>query len=146
MSALPPEYFGPESDAERTIVGGGSDIYGKVYNSVIGCNCTIGEGTVIRDSIIMNGSVIGKNCRMEKVIMAEDAVVGDGCAFGEGEEVPNETDPSIYREGLVVIGDHAVIPNGISTGKNVLIAGNISAEDIPGGRLESGKTLVKEGD
>ena len=45
-----------------------------------------------------------------------------------------------------MIGDHAVIPNGISTGKNVLIAGNISAEDIPGGRLESGKTLVKEGD
>ena len=146
MSALPPEYFGPESDAERSIVGGGSEIYGKVYNSVIGCNCTIGEGTVIRDSIIMNGSVIGKNCRMEKVIMAEDAVIGDGCAFGEGEEVPNETDPSIYREGLVVIGDHAVIPNGISTGKNVLIAGNISAEDVPGGRLESGKTLVKEGD
>ena len=78
MSALPPEYFGPESDAERTIVGGGSEIYGKVYNSVIGCNCTIGEGTVIRDSIIMNGSVIGKNCRITKAIVNEGVTVKDG--------------------------------------------------------------------
>ena len=29
---------------ERSIIGEGSEIYGKVYNSVIGCDVTIGEG------------------------------------------------------------------------------------------------------
>jgi len=39
-----------------------------------------------------------------------------------------------------------VIPAGVSIGKNVMISGVTTAEDYPGSRLESGRTLVKEGD
>ena len=50
-----PQYFGAESTAERTIIGEGTEVYGKVYNSVIGCDVTIGAGAEVRDSILMNG-------------------------------------------------------------------------------------------
>ena len=38
---------------------------------------TIGKGTVIRDSIIMQGVTIGENCVIDKAIIAEDTVIGD---------------------------------------------------------------------
>ena len=51
---LPPQYIAENSVIERCIIGEGSEIYGQVYNSVIGCGVVIGEGTVVRNSIIMN--------------------------------------------------------------------------------------------
>ena len=78
--------------------------------------------------------------------MAEGAQVGSGVRLGEGEEAPNETNPSIYCEGLVVIGEKSVVPDGVRTGKNVLIDGNTQPEDYPNGHLASGRSLVKAGD
>ena len=71
---LPPQYLAPDSVIERSIIGEGAEIYGKVYNSVIGCGVVVGEGTVIRDSIIMNSTEIGRNCELYKAIVAEDSV------------------------------------------------------------------------
>ena len=61
---LPPQYIADNTVVERSIIGEGSEIYGKVYNSVIGCGVTIGKDTVIRDSIIMNNTVIGDGCEL----------------------------------------------------------------------------------
>lgn len=38
---LPPQYISEDSVIERSIIGEGSNIYGKVYNSVIGCGVTV---------------------------------------------------------------------------------------------------------
>ncbi|WP_130836195.1 glucose-1-phosphate adenylyltransferase [Lachnoclostridium sp. Marseille-P6806] len=141
---LPPQYFGPESAVERSIIGEGSDICGCVYNSVIGTGVSIGAGTVVRDSIIMNDTVIGEGCRLEKVITAEGVRIGEGVRLGEGCEQPNETNPEIYCEGLVVVGEKSIVPPHVSAGKNVLISGSTVPEDYPDGRLESGRSLVRE--
>lgn len=142
---VPPQYFGSGSSVERSIIGEGSEIYGRCENSVIGCGVTIGEGSVVRNSIIMNDTVIGKNCTLEKCIVAEGVRIGENCRLGDGEEVPNETDASIYRDGLVVIGEKAELPDGILVGKNTLITGVTEEEDYPDGRLESGRSLQREG-
>ena len=141
-----PQFLGSGSEVERTIIGEGTEVYGKVHNSVIGCNVTIGEGAEVWDSIIMNGTRIGAGSKLYKVIAAEDVVIGDGTVLGYGEDIPNDTRPDIYREGIVTLGEGTVVPAGVSIGKNVMIAGSTKAEDYPGGRLESGRTLVKEGD
>ena len=144
VTSLPPQYYGRNSHVERSIVGEGSEIYGKVYNSVIGTDVVIGENTVVRDSIIMNGATIANDSSLEKTIVAEHADIGDHTVIGEGEEVPNDTRPDIYREGLVVIGEDTQVPPGVSVGKNVMINGDTKKEDYPDGRLESGRTLNKE--
>jgi glucose-1-phosphate adenylyltransferase len=143
-TSITPQFFGPDSVIERTIAGEGTEVYGKVYGSVIGCDVTIGEGSVVRNSILMDGTVIGSGCTLDKVICAENTVIGNGAVLGEGEEAPNDTRPDIYCAGLVTIGENSVIPDGVHIGKNVMISGKTAPEDYPEGRLASGRTLVKE--
>ena len=73
---LPPQYVAKGGVIERSIVGEGSEIYGQVYNSVIGCGVTIGKDTVVRDSIIMNNTEIGASCELSKAIVAENTKIG----------------------------------------------------------------------
>ena len=145
-NAISPQYISPDSVIERSIIGEGSEIFGKVYNSVIGCNVTIGADTVVRDSIIMNNVVIQEKCEINKAIIAENAQIGTGCVLGAFDEVENETDPHIYTNGLVTVGENSVIPEGITVGKNSVINGTTKASDYDNGVLGSGKTLIRTGE
>jgi glucose-1-phosphate adenylyltransferase len=142
----PPQYFASGSRVERCIVGEGSEIYGEIYNSVIGCDVTIGEGTIVRDSIIMNGTVLGPGGEYNKAIIAENCVIGQGVKLGVGEERENETAPHIYNSGIVTVGEKSIIPDHICTGKNVVIYGETVPEDYENAYLPGGKTLIKAGD
>ena len=142
----PPDYIAADSVVVRSIIGEGSEVYGEVYNSVIGCGVTIGKGTVIRDSIIMNQTQIGEGCEINKAIIAENVVVGNQVKLGVGEEAENDTAPHIYNHGLVTIGEKSVIPDGISVGKNSVISGVTAAADYEDSQLASGKTLIKAGE
>jgi glucose-1-phosphate adenylyltransferase len=143
---LPPQYMSADSVVEKCLIGEGSVICGKVYNSIIGCGVTIEEGTVVRDSIIMNDTTIGKNCEINKAIIAENVNIGNDVKLGIGEEVENDTAPHIYNHGLVTIGEKTVVPCGVSVGKNSVVSGNTTVEDYPDMYLGSGKTLIKGGD
>ena len=143
---LPPQYLSRDSILEKSIVGEGSEIYGKVYNSVIGRGVVIGENAVIRDSIIMNEVEIKENVQCTKCIVAEGAVIGENSVLGEGEELPNEVNPKIYNSGLVTIGEKSIIPPNVHIGKNSVVFGETEAADYPDGCLKSGGTLIKAGD
>ena len=143
---LPPQYVSDSSRVERCIIGEGSEIYGEVYNSVIGCGVIIGKGTIVRDSIIMNQTSIGEGCEVNKAIIAENVRVGDHVLLGVGEETENELAPHIYNQSLVTIGEKSIIPDGISVGKNTVIFGATSQSDYEGGVLASGKTIIKAGE
>ena len=145
-NALPPQYVSSDSIVERSIIGEGTDIYGKVYNSVIGCNVLIGPDTIVRDSIIMNNTIIHEGCELNKAIVAENTVIGANCVLGAFEEKENETDPHIYTHGIVTVGEDSVIPDNITIGKNSVVYGVTSPEDYENGVLYSGKSLIKTGE
>ncbi len=142
--ALPPQYLSSESVAERSIIGEGSNIYGQVYSSVIGCGVTIGKGTVVRDSIIMNQTRIGDGCQINRAIVAEEVRIGNNVQLGVGNEAENDTAPHIYNSGLVTVGERSVVPDGIAIGKNSVVYGVTTAADYENNYLASGKTLIKE--
>ena len=144
--AVPPQYVSAESKIEKSLITGGSEIYGDVYNSVIGAGVTIGKGTVVRDSIIMKNTIIGENCTIDKAIVAEEAEISDGVVMGIGEEVPNKVQPKIYAFGLVTIGENSYIPPNVKIGKNTAIAGDTTPDDYNEGVLASGETLIKVGE
>lgn len=144
--ALPPQYISADSVVERSIIGEGTEVYGKVYNSVIGRGIVIGKDTVVRDSIIMNDTVIGNNCELNKAIIAENVVIGDGVKLGVGDSVPNTFAPHIYSHDIVTIGEKSEIPDNVSVGKNTVIFGNTTTSDYDNGYLASGKTLIKAGE
>jgi len=143
---LAPQYISGDSEVQKCIIGEGTQVYGTVINSVIGCGVTIEEGAVIKDSIIMNRSTIGAGSMITKAIVSEDVEIGAGVVIGAFEEAPNETHPHIYNQGLVCIGDKTVIPDNVQIGKNVVVSGVTTIEDYPDHILASGKSLVKAGD
>ena len=144
--ALPPEYISANAVVRKSIVSNGCEVYGEVYNSVLGAGVVIGKGTVIKDSIIMENTVIGENCIIEKAVIADDVKVGDDVTMGIGADVPNQTKPNIYSFGLVTIGEKSVIPSKVQIGKNTAISGLTVNADYVNGVLESGETLIKAGD
>ena len=143
---IPPQYIAADAVVDRSIISEGTEVYGEVHNSVIGAGVTIKKGAVIRDSIIMKQSVIGENDVIDKAIIAENVTVGDNVVMGTGEEIPNKLKPNVYSFGLVTVGENTVIPSNVKIGKNTAIVGETTAEDYPGGVLESGETLNKEGE
>ena len=143
---LPPQYLSSDSVVERSIIGEGSNILGKVYSSVIGCGVTIGKDSVVRDSIIMNNATVKAGCQIDKAIIAENAVIEDNVKLGVGEEDENETAPHIYNHGLVTIGEKSYVPAGVTVGKNTVISGRTVLDDYDNSTLASGKTLIKAGD
>ena len=144
--ALPPQYISTDSVVERSIIGEGTEIYGKVYNSVIGRGIVIGKDTVVRDSIIMKGTVIGDNTTVNKAIIAENCYIGECCEVAAFEEVPNSWKPDIYNNGMVTIGENSIVPDRVKIGKNTAISGGTTIDDYPRGILPSGENIIKAGD
>ena len=143
---IPPQYISDQAIIERSIIGDGAEIYGQVHNCVISSGVTIGQDTVVRDSIIMKDVVIGGNCVIDKAIIAENVKIGDNVTLGIGSETPNCLRPDIYNSGLVTIGENSVIPSNVQVGKNTAISGVTEKEDYRNGVLESGGALIKAGD
>ena len=139
-----PQYVSGDAVIDRCIIGEGAEIYGEVHNSVIGADVRIEKGVVVRDSIIMRHSTIGEGTQVNKAIIAENVHVGKHVVMGVGEEAPNVLKPNIYGFGLVTVGEKAVIPDGVTIGKNVCISGETSLEDYPDGTLPSGGAIVEK--
>ena len=142
-----PQFISSDAVVERSLVSEGAEVYGEVYNSVIGADVTIGKGAVVRDSIIMRHGRIGEGTNISKAVIAEHVTVGLGVTLGAGEEAPNVLKPEIYSDGIVTIGEWAVIPDGVTVGKNTVISGLTTKEDYPEGALASGGAIIeKDGD
>ena len=144
--AIPPQYVSSDGFIEKSIIGDGAEIYGKIFNSVIGSGVVIEEGAEVRDSIIMQDTVIGKNSKVYKSIIAEEVSIGDNVELGIGEEAENVLNPKIYNSGLVTIGECSVIPDNVKIGKNTAISGVTTLEDYKDGALASGGVIIKAGD
>lgn len=143
---LPPQYISEEAVLDRCLIGDGTEVYGEVHNSIIGCGVVIEEGAVVRDSIVMQNAVIHAGAVIDKAIIAEQAEIGEHAQLGVGEEVPNKVKPAIYSFGLTVIGEKAVVPPDVKIGKNTAVTGVTVPEDYPDGLLAGGEILDKAGD
>jgi len=141
-----PQYLSVDAVADKSIVGEGSEIFGEIYNSVIGAGVKVGKGTVIRDSIIMTNTIVGENVLIDKSIVAENVVIEDEVELGMGEEAPSKLNENIYAFGLVTIGEDSYIPKGVRIGKNTAVSGVTDENDYPNGILESGEYIIKAGD
>ena len=143
--AIQPQYISPDSRIVKSIIGEGSEIYGEVYSSVIGANVVIGKGSVVRDSIVMQGTVIGDNVVLDKAIVAEDCQIGSNVKVGVGQFAPSKFNPKVYSSDLAVIGEKSVVPDNVSIGRNTAISGVTEAADYTNSFLESGDSIIKAG-
>ncbi len=141
----PPQYTATGAKLSTSLASEGCEVYGEVYNSVLGPGVIIEKGAVVKDSIIMENTVVGENCYIERCIIDENCVLGDNVKMGLGENIVNESKPKIYNTGITVVGDNTVVPSNVEIGKNCVIYGNTVESDYPSNKLESGKSIIKEG-
>lgn len=140
----PPQYTSSTSEVKTSLLSEGCDIYGSVYNSVLGPNVVVEEGAVVRDSIIMSDSVIGKNSVVEKCVIDEDTKIGENTILGDGEDIANKAKPDLYNSGITVIGEFTTVPDNVTVGKNCVIYGKTTLDDYKDGILSSGGTIIIE--
>jgi glucose-1-phosphate adenylyltransferase len=139
-----PLFTGPGADVKTSLLSEGCEVYGNVYNSVLGPDVIVEEGAVVRDSIIMERTRIGRNARLERCIVDSHCEIGENAVIGEGENVPNALKPKVYDTGITVLGEYSFIPDNVSVGKNCVVYGRSAESDYPGGRLESGGSILIE--
>ena len=140
----PPQYTAPGAKAEEAMLSDGCEVYGEVYRSILGPGVIVEKGAVVKDSIIMAGTVVGENSLVDKCVIDEKCKIGKNVQMGVGEDIPNELKPAIYNTGITVLGMNSVVPDGVVLGKNCVISGATVAADYPDGRLESGKSVMRE--
>ena len=79
----PPQYIGPEASIGKALISNGCTVYGSVDHSILGSGVVIGEGSVIKDSILLPNAIIGRNCTVTKAIVNEGVVVDDRTEIGD---------------------------------------------------------------
>lgn len=141
----PPQYTAAGAKLSTSLASEGCEVYGEVYNSVLGPGVIIEKGAVVKDSIIMENTVVGENCYIDRCIIDENCSIGKNVKMGTGENIVNESKPKIYNTGITVVGDNTVVPSNVEIGKNCVIYGNTIESDYPSNKLESGKSIIKEG-
>ena len=141
----PPIYTGANAETRTSLLSEGCEVYGAVINSVLGTNVYVGEGTIIKDSIIMSNTSIGQNCDIYRCVIDEHVCVGNDVKMGTGENIPNEDKPSVYDCGITAVGTNSVIPHGVNIGKNCVVYGKTTKDHYNDDNcLPSGKSIYLE--
>ena len=84
---------------------------GEVENSVLFPGVTIGRGTTVRDSIIMQESDIGKACTIDRAIIDEEVTCEDGVVIG-GDKKITVVGTGVYATKNSVIAEGDMIEPG----------------------------------
>ncbi|MDF2961855.1 MAG: glucose-phosphate adenylyltransferase [Paenibacillus sp.] len=82
----PGQYIAPTAQIRRSLVNEGCAVFGEVEHSVLFYGVQVGEGSYIKDSVIMPNVRIGNNVKIYKSIIGEGSVIEDGCVIGEPEQ------------------------------------------------------------
>ena len=104
-SIIPPQYISKEAVIDRSIIGDGAEIYGEIHNCVIGAGVVVGQGCVIRDSIIMQDVAIGNDCVIDKAIIAENVKVGDKVIYSKYAG----TDVELEGEKYIIVKQNDIL-------------------------------------
>ncbi|MDK2895953.1 MAG: glucose-phosphate adenylyltransferase [Candidatus Atribacteria bacterium] len=139
----PPVKMGREAQVEKSILGSGAIINGKVQNSIIFGGVYLSEEAVVRDSIIMNDCFIGKNAILERVILDKIVRIEDNCRVGFDDLATDHFSPDVLKKGLTVIGKNSHLPANTVVGRNCRIGTDFRPQDFLSNYISSGKSLIK---
>ena len=72
-----PTTYGADSVVNNSLIADGCTIEGKVYNSIIFRGVKIGKGTVVKNSILMQGNIIGENATINCIVTDKNVIIKD---------------------------------------------------------------------
>ena len=109
-NALPSSYIDEGAKTVNCFIAEGSEVYGSVRHSIISTGCTVGEGAVVEDSVVMPGVVIESGAIVRHAILGENSKVCRNAVVG-GAFAPNEKKQiSVTAKGTVVEANTVLLP------------------------------------
>ena len=108
--AHPSSYIDEDAKTINCFIAEGSEVYGTVRHSVISVGCTIGEGAVVEDSVVMPGVVIEPGAIVRHAILGENSRVCRNAVVGGAYGPKDKKKISVTSKGAVVEANTVLLP------------------------------------
>ncbi len=109
-NALPSSYIDENAKTVNCFIAEGSEIYGTVSHSIISIDCTVGEGAVVEDSVVMPGVTIEPGAIVRHAILGENSRVGRNAVVGGAFGRKDRKKISVTSKGAVVEANTVLLP------------------------------------
>jgi glucose-1-phosphate adenylyltransferase len=98
---LAPAYIADSCNVRNALLSEGSEVYGRVEQSVIGPGTVVSEGAVVRNSVIQEDCFVARGAVVQNAVIARGSTIGSGAVIGAED-----------GGGICVIGEDSIIPDG----------------------------------
>ena len=109
-SALPSSYIDENAKTVNAFIAEGCEVYGTVRHSIISTGCTIGEGALVEDSVVMPGVVIESGAIVRHAILGENSKVCRNAVVGGAFDADEKKQISVTAKGTVVESNTVLLP------------------------------------
>ena len=109
-NALPSSYIDENAKTVNCFIAEGSEIYGSVTHSIISIGCTVGEGAMVEDSVVMPGVTIESGAIVRHAILGENSRVGRNAVVGGAFGPKDKKKISVTCKGAVVESGTVLLP------------------------------------
>jgi len=138
----PAALIGPEARVEGNLLCDGCRVDGTVLRSVISPGAYVAPGAMVCDAIIMTDTVIEAGAQVDRAIVDKQVRVEEGARLGWGDDnTPNQRWPERLNTGLTIVGKGAIVPKGMTVGRNAVIFPGVTAKAYRGTVVASGETI-----
>ena len=127
-----------------SMISAGCVIEGTVINSVLSPGVRVGEGAVVRDSVVFEDSSIGRGAVVDLAICDKRVRIGEETVIGHGNnrKTPNSLYPKHLYTGITLVGKEAMVPARVKVGRNCIVNSKRREDDFPAsGNLADGESL-----
>ncbi len=108
--AHPSSYIDDNAKTVGCFIAEGSEVYGTVRHSVISVGCTIGEGALVEDSVVMPGVVIEPGAIVRHSILGENSCVCRNAVVGGAFDAGEPKQISVTAKGAIVEENSVLLP------------------------------------
>ena len=109
-NALPSSYIDAGAKVANSFVAEGCEVYGTVKHSVISIGCTIGDGALVEDSVVMPGVVIESGAIVRHAILGENSKVCKNAVVGGAFGPKDKKKISVTSKGAVIEANTVLLP------------------------------------
>ena len=118
--SAPPAFLDGGSSVTHSAINRGTEIFGKVENSVLAPNITVGKGAKVSYSVLLPGVTVEDGATVEYAIVGEGAHIGRDAKVGGRPE--DAADPDAW--GLAVLAPGCKIEDGRTVAPKVMLGEN----------------------
>lgn len=96
--AYPAQYIGSSAKIDNSLIVEGCVIFGNVENSILSYGVSVGEGSIIKNSVIMSETIIEDDVHITNSIIGPRVKIKKGAVIGGGKKI------TVVREGRSIDG------------------------------------------